>query len=597
MAAASEIRQAIAALASNRFVITVLGKAKRGKSTLVNALLGRQDDLLAPIDKLPASNVLSRFAFGPALQSTVVVRGTPPRRQPIDPSQIRDYVTEERNPDNRKQVECVEISGPFPDFDRDLVLIDTPGTGSVHEYHDTLVRAVIPQSDAVVFLVTARMPIDQDELELLKQLQQADVRKIVFAINRIDQATADELDQAEEHNRQLLNQTGIESAHWHRISAKAAFEGRLSDSGLEPLVRDIRERLLVEKTTIVTDRFVSRVQKLMEPVLQSLQMEVTLGQKTASEREQVRQELQRRKESLPAERNEIERRFELSWERSISEFAVNVKPLQGTVETQLLASIDGETLKDVRKLAQRLPTRIVAEIEAAVRPHAELLEQSLKDACRDLDAESPPLALESLGGPSPVRTREGLEVAAGVLAGGTGVAAGGVLIAATNVAAASAVQLVTTQPLWGTLLSGVVAKYLGVELAIGATATAVPTALPAWAIVAGPVGWTLLGLGALAVPIGWGIGRVRLKDQLRDQVQAQLKQVFQFLLEDRLTLIRRTGAGILEEYRARREREVRDIEEALVRCDVGAMSPDDAQNTANLLANMRAQLASGADSP
>ena len=37
------------------------GKAKRGKSTLINALLGRRDDLLAPVDQLPASNVLCRF--------------------------------------------------------------------------------------------------------------------------------------------------------------------------------------------------------------------------------------------------------------------------------------------------------------------------------------------------------------------------------------------------------------------------------------------------------------------------------------------------------------------------------------------------------
>ena len=53
--AARAIDSAIDQLKAERFQIAVLGKAKRGKSTLINALLGRQDDTLAPIDKLPAS--------------------------------------------------------------------------------------------------------------------------------------------------------------------------------------------------------------------------------------------------------------------------------------------------------------------------------------------------------------------------------------------------------------------------------------------------------------------------------------------------------------------------------------------------------------
>jgi GTPase SAR1 family protein len=44
--------------------LAVLGKAKRGKSTLINALLGRKDDTLAPIDKLPASSAITRFRYG-----------------------------------------------------------------------------------------------------------------------------------------------------------------------------------------------------------------------------------------------------------------------------------------------------------------------------------------------------------------------------------------------------------------------------------------------------------------------------------------------------------------------------------------------------
>ena len=45
------------------------------------------------------------------------------------PQQVRDYVTEESNPGNSKQVECVEVVGPFAGFDSDLVLIEAVAAG------------------------------------------------------------------------------------------------------------------------------------------------------------------------------------------------------------------------------------------------------------------------------------------------------------------------------------------------------------------------------------------------------------------------------------------------------------------------------------
>ena len=45
------VEEAIRAFETDFFSLAILGKAKRGKSTLINALLGRDDDKLAPLDK------------------------------------------------------------------------------------------------------------------------------------------------------------------------------------------------------------------------------------------------------------------------------------------------------------------------------------------------------------------------------------------------------------------------------------------------------------------------------------------------------------------------------------------------------------------
>src|ERR1035437_5381167 len=97
-ASAEAVDQAIKQFVEDRFTITIVGKAKRGKSTLINALLGRKDDTVAPVDKLPASSVITRFF--PGSNEGAVVRLRDGREEPIEYAHIREYVTEEGNPEN-----------------------------------------------------------------------------------------------------------------------------------------------------------------------------------------------------------------------------------------------------------------------------------------------------------------------------------------------------------------------------------------------------------------------------------------------------------------------------------------------------------------
>ncbi len=576
--AAHQIQQAVESYRKQRFVLTVLGKAKRGKSTLINALLGRRDDLLAPVDHLPASNVLSRFRRGEQLTARVLFRPgeseVAASEQIITPSQIRDFVTEEGNPENRRQVECVEVAGPFSGFDEDLILIDTPGAGSIHTYHDDIVRAVIPQSDAVIFLVTARMPIDQDELELIRQLQQADIRKILFVINRVDQSPSGELEQAESHNRALLQQVGISVERLYRLSAKRAFEGLTDDSGLPALAADIRRLLQESKAQMLAERLTSRIRLLTVPLLQGLDAEIALLGQTARERQQVRDELASQRIRCERERGQAERRFEFAWQRALDRMALDVKAVRGDVEQRLMQRIGSVTVAGVGKLAKEFPQRLVVEVETAVRPHAEQLETSLQAACRELDATYPVVDLAELGAVGPVRTKGSL--APSLIYGTTLAAGGGAALAAAQAAAASAFQVVTSQSLLGAGLSWLI----GTEVPLLTTAV-VPVALPAWAIIAGPVGWTLIGLGALAVPFGWTLSRTRMKEQLRDQARDQIDQVFRFLLEDRLPFIRNSAPLILDEYRARADRQLLDLETAVARAE---SAPDAAAERLQLTA-------------
>ncbi len=326
-------------------------------------------------------------------------------------------------------------------------------------------------------------------------------------------------------------------------------------------------------------------------MLSGLDAELTLLSQSEDARGDVHAELERRKAALPEERSRAERRFESSWQHAVERMAVSVKNERGPVEQRLLSLIDGASLTSVGKLAKDLPARIVSEIEAAAQPHAAVMEAALQEACRELDASYPSVSLDALNVGGGMRAKNAA-LAKGVLIGTTTAAAGGVAIAAAQAAAAAAFQVVTSQSLVGAALTALV----GVEIPI-LTSTVVPTALPIWAVLAGPVGWTLMGVGALTIPVGWAMSRSKMKEQLRDQTQQQIDRVFKFLTEDRLPLIRNSGPAILEEYRQRIDHEVTELENALARASAAPATPEAQRQLATLRDRIVAALEAKANLP
>ncbi len=272
--AVDSVRRIIGDYQRESLTIAVIGKAKRGKSTLINALLGRTDDLVAPIDKLPTSSAVSRFAYGEHDKATVVFRDGAKKSIPF--KLIRNYVTEELNPGNKEEVNVVEIEGPFPGLAEGLVLVDTPGSGSIHEHHDQLLHKFIPEADAVIYLVTARMPLDQDELELLRYVKAADIRKVFFVINRVDDCTESDLKDAIDHNVTLLKAVGDSTERIYPISAKRAFHGAHEAAGLTILISDISSFVSRSREEALNARFITRSLKVLEPAIQSLEFDLAV---------------------------------------------------------------------------------------------------------------------------------------------------------------------------------------------------------------------------------------------------------------------------------------------------------------------------------
>ena len=207
-----EILQAAARrLQENRFSLAVCGMLKNGKSTLINSLLG---EAVLPTGVTPQTAVVTYLSYGP--EKTCRVLFEDGRQQEIRVEEIAEYAIEEANPNNSKGVKALYITYPLPLLRDGLVIIDTPGVGSIHPKHSQFTYEVLPYVDAVIFLLAVDQPLSQGEIEFLRTLAR-DERKTFFVQNKKDRFSPGELEQSLNYAASVLK----DMAHFRNIRAFA----------------------------------------------------------------------------------------------------------------------------------------------------------------------------------------------------------------------------------------------------------------------------------------------------------------------------------------------------------------------------------------
>jgi GTP-binding protein EngB required for normal cell division len=164
--------------------VLVAGEAKRGKSTLVNALLGRQ---VLPSGVTPLTSLATAVRYGRAESVTAVFRDGHAESYPL--SALDDLVTERGNPDNRRALASVTVTVDAPVLARGVELVDTPGTGSVYAHNTAEAELALETMDAAVFVLTADPPVSASERDLMSRVARLSVSMFVV-LNKADYLSA-----------------------------------------------------------------------------------------------------------------------------------------------------------------------------------------------------------------------------------------------------------------------------------------------------------------------------------------------------------------------------------------------------------------------
>lgn len=162
---AARARDTVELAAGAPLGVAVVGQFKAGKSSLVDSLLGR--DLL-PVRVVPATSVVTTVRHGD--EERVTVRFESGATVTVGPDDLADYVTEQRNPGNAKGVRLVDVRTPALDAFPDLVLVDTPGLGSVFDLATAATSDWLPHVGVALLAVPATQPLGAADLDLLARV-------------------------------------------------------------------------------------------------------------------------------------------------------------------------------------------------------------------------------------------------------------------------------------------------------------------------------------------------------------------------------------------------------------------------------------------
>ena len=176
------------------FLFVVVGEVKAGKSSLLNALFGRE---FCKVDVLPATDRIYEFKYG---ESDYDV-------------QISDHITA-----LYRQI----------DFLKDFNIVDTPGTNTIVANHQEITENFVPMADLIVFVFAVTNPWAASAWDFLRLIGQHWKKNVVFVVQQADLRDPHEVEIVSKHLDQTVLQILGANCPIFAVSAKKAFLAKTS---------------------------------------------------------------------------------------------------------------------------------------------------------------------------------------------------------------------------------------------------------------------------------------------------------------------------------------------------------------------------------
>lgn len=262
----SASRDLLMRLADDRFNLMLVGRFSRGKSTLINAILGAAH---LPTGILPLTSVITTVRYG---SRTQVVLNFNDRQlhQEIPLARLAEYVTQQSNPGNVKNVAYAEIELPVELLRRGVFFVDSPGLGSAIAENTQTTERFFPEADAFVLITSFDSPLSDEENRALYRIRETE-KTLFVIVNKQDTVGEDERRQVLDYVKSQLERFSFKRPpQFFSVSARQALEAKqardpdlITKSGIPQFEEELLRFLMEERAEAFLSNTYGRIQDFL----------------------------------------------------------------------------------------------------------------------------------------------------------------------------------------------------------------------------------------------------------------------------------------------------------------------------------------------
>lgn len=552
-------------LAHQTLGVAVVGEFKRGKSTLINALLQTN---ICPVDAdiVTAVPTVVRYGEQPSAVAHFSSTDDPasdPVDEDVDIDRLFELVSEASEPVRRRRLQSVEAWLPHRLLKTGVCLVDTPGVGGLDSAHGMATLSALSNACGMIFVTDASQELTEPEVSFLRQaLERAPAA--ICVVTKTD--LYPEWRRIVELNREHLAAAGIEVPLVAVSSFLRLRAWRAQELNAESGFGSVFDWLRTDVIEAVAAEAVTAAARDLDFAQEHLRMEVTAEQQALAEPEGSEQMVEQLRSKSERSRRLME--SESGWQQflfdGIEDLVADVKhDLQERMRTLMRDAEEVIDQGDPKETWPAIDVWLHRQVIKTATANYDLLSQRAEELATEV-AES--FALESdmplsLGLTAPGELLRGLSL--------------------TEAADAPGGQGLTRM------------------IFAGRTAVLVPTLL--FGVIGGNLA-LLATMGPLALALGAGIGRKLVKDERQRQLVYRRQQAkiacrryvdeatFVFG-KDCLDSLRRTRRELRDEFQSRAavlhassQRALNSVERAAL------LAPDERATRAAELAAQRREI-------
>ena len=169
------------------FQLVVIGDFKRGKSTLINALLG---EAVVPTAVTPETVTINRLSFSDTPRIEAILKNR--KRVSLSQPELTREVLDELIGQLPAPIESIDIRLNH-EYLRDITIVDTPGMGDLMKAFNEQVADYLVNADAIIYVVSARSPLSYMEQAFLStSIMPQSFSRVFLAVNMADTLETEE---------------------------------------------------------------------------------------------------------------------------------------------------------------------------------------------------------------------------------------------------------------------------------------------------------------------------------------------------------------------------------------------------------------------